>query len=113
MSFSRAEHETSILFDDESSEATIYTCRKGWWVRLERWGLKPYRTQEFDGQKFARWYHVPKSWITCPRPPKKVPMTDEQRAAAAERLAAGRGRRTVPDEGPGIGEVAGATGRHS
>lgn len=89
MNFARSEHETSINFNDEDDFASIYTCRKGWWSQLERRGLKPYRVQEYDGEIFAKWYHVPKTWvIACPRPPRKSNMTDEQKAAATARLAA-------------------------
>ena len=35
-------------------------------------------------------YHVPASWVKI-RPPRKVNMTDEQRAALAERLKSARG----------------------
>ena len=38
--------------------------------------------------------HVPKSWFKL-SPPKKREMTDEQREAAAKRLAAARARKNV------------------
>ena len=40
-----------------------------------------------DGSIVAK---MPATWLRMPKPPKKMNLTDEQRRAAAERLAVGR-----------------------
>jgi hypothetical protein len=82
------ERETTINWNRQDDYATIDT-RDGTVInRLERMGLKPIKVREGinTGELLGKLYHVPVKWVRLPRIPTKRNFTDEQKAAASERM---------------------------
>ena len=89
MKLSLAEQETIINYDEEQKTATVYTCRKSLQNRLLK--IAEQRPTECKVVKTAREgaaieFEVPKKWIKV-SPPRVFTRTEEQKRAAAERLA--------------------------
>lgn len=92
MGLSREEQETVINIIASDQEASIYTCDPVWMRKLVKLADKyseVKRTREWEN---AVEYTCPKKWIRIARPPVRN-MTEEQKAAAAERIKAYHERR--------------------
>lgn len=87
-SLTALERETTINWNRQDDYATIDT-RDGTVInRLERMGLTPVKVRESvqTGELLGKLYHVPKNWVKLPKMPKKMNFTDEQKAAASQRM---------------------------
>lgn len=92
----RYEQETIINFNEAETVAGVYTHNKGLRRKLERWAQE--RPEECRLEKVTRFgeavdYFVPKSWIHI-YPPRQI--SEEQRAAMAERLKTTKLRQKTP-----------------
>ena len=90
MAYTRQEQETSIVWDEESKKAKIYTASPVTMRKLDRL-CEQYPNEykqtmaEADGGKItAAKYEVPKGFIRFGKPKA---MTDEQRKQVGERFA--------------------------
>lgn len=98
MNYSRAEQETSIVWDEEEKVANIYTASPVTMRKLDKLceQYAEYRrtAQEIDksGRQTAARYEVPAKLIRFGKPIARI-MTDEQREAARERMARMRAER--------------------
>jgi len=90
--YSKLETETVITYNDAEDEAGVYTGNRALLNRLrslaEQYPDECRLEHESRGGDFAD-YIVPKKWIKV-SPPRKVILSDEQRAQIAERLKASR-----------------------
>lgn len=76
------EQETSITFNNEQSEAILWTCQPVMLRRFLKLGLTPMR---IDGE--GRAFKIPKKWVKISiRNPQNL--TDEQRKARSDRMKA-------------------------
>ena len=81
---SRLENETAITFNEEEPHAVVWSASPLFQRHMQRTGVEPYKIDaRVDSQ--SCWYRVPKEWVRV-RPPRKVQLTDEQRAEMGERL---------------------------
>ena len=81
------ERETIINFNEEEKVAHIYTHNKTWIAHLEKkLGVKPVAKNSHGGRD----YEIPKKWIYKPHKPKTMNLSDEQKQATRDRLAAAR-----------------------
>lgn len=90
---SNYERETIITYNEDEKTAEVFTYRKTLIKKLdalcdERDDIKCIRAERYGGCD-VREYVVPKKWIKV-SPPKRVEMTEEAKAAAAERLLKAR-----------------------
>lgn len=80
----REEQEISVSFNNKDDHAIVWCGSPAHIRRLQKItkanSIEPVRV---DSQGIC--WHVPKSWIAI-RPPKKVKMTDERKAALSERF---------------------------
>lgn len=82
--------ETSVEYISSEDYATFFS-NEAKWVRQINTLLEQYPTEvtlihkDYDSIVV----HVPKSWLKI-KPPRKMTLTDEQRAAAAERMSNAR-----------------------
>lgn len=82
----KSERETIIIFNEADGFFDIETSVQSHIRKFDRLGYKCTSTQLYsDGTVQAKCYNVPKWAITFRKPAKRV-MSDEQRAAARERL---------------------------
>jgi len=86
------ERETIINFNEAEGMASVYTHNKALRRRLEQ--LAQERPEECKLFKVTRWgeaveYYIPKSWIKV-SPPRKLHISEEQRAANRARLEKAR-----------------------
>lgn len=90
------ERETVVQWDDESDMARVFTCHRALAMRLLRAGFEPVKREERHGT----WsFEVPKGWVSIRRP-RRVVLTEEQKAEAVARGKALRARqlgRRVPE----------------
>ena len=87
------EKETIILYNNADDTASVFTYHTTLQNKLnDLVGKNPDIKITDQGEEWVR-YEVPKSWIKV-NPPRKRDMTEEQRAAAAERLANARKRKS-------------------
>lgn len=82
-----AYNETVLEIEGSRDEWTVCTGQMVWKNRLEKLarenpGQVEHLITNLDGSVV---YHVPKAWVKI-SPPRKVTMTDEQKAVSAERL---------------------------
>lgn len=83
------EKETIIIYNQADDTASVFTYHTTLQNKLNGLvGKNPDIKITDQGEEWVR-YEVPKSWIKV-NPPRKRDMTEEQRAAAAERLANAR-----------------------
>lgn len=75
----KAETETTIVYDDAHPTATVYTCNTALKRRLS--AIADIKIIAQDACSIM--FEVPKKWVKI-RPPRI--MSDEQKAAASERL---------------------------
>lgn len=92
----RYEQETIINYNEAETVAGVYTHNKALRRKLEQWAQE--RPKECKLEKVTRWgeavdYVVPKSWIHI-YPPRQI--SEEQRAAMAERLKTANLRQKTP-----------------
>jgi len=57
------ERETVITFNDDESKATVYSCQRPIWTKMEKLGVEPTKTFRQGGLPIAYQYEVPKRWI--------------------------------------------------
>ena len=79
--------ETVFEIEGNRDHWTVTTGQVAWRNRLEKLAEEyPADVKRMDNNTDnVVVYHVPKSWLKV-RPPKKVNLTDEQRAQLAERM---------------------------
>lgn len=92
--YSRLEQETVINYNEEETEARVYTFNKSLQNRLQKLTVeRPDECRLDPDQRLtgngAAAFIVPKRWVKV-APPRKVIMTEEQAEAAKERLKAAR-----------------------
>ena len=94
MNLSNYEKETEILYNQEESTAIVATWHKALINKLAKIAVEndAIICKRNEGE-YAE-YIIPKSWVKISPPPKRN-LTDEQRAAMAERLAAARNKNKV------------------
>jgi hypothetical protein len=81
----RYELETVINFNQEETDAYVFTYEVTWQKHIEqRLKIQPYLVNDSGGKS----YRIPKKLIGKPRCPKKL--TDEQRKAIGQRLSKNR-----------------------
>lgn len=86
------ERETIINFNEAESTASVYTFNRSLQSKLNKLlSSNPDISLKYSDEERAE-YIVPKKWIKV-SPPRQVNLTDEQRAAAAERLSASRAKK--------------------
>lgn len=86
------ERETIINFNEAETTASVYTFNRSLQSKLNKLlSSNPDISLKYSDEERAE-YIVPKKWIKV-SPPRQVNLTDEQRAAAAERLSASRAKK--------------------
>lgn len=86
------ERETIINFNEAETTASVYTFNRSLQSKLNKLlSSNPDISLKYSDEERAE-YIVPKKWIKV-GPPRQVNLTDEQRAAAAERLSASRAKK--------------------
>lgn len=86
------ERETIINFNEAETTASVYTFNRSLQSKLNKLlSSNPDISLKYSDEERAE-YIVPKKWIKV-GPPRQVNLTDEQRAAAAERLSAARSKK--------------------
>ena len=86
------ERETIINFNEAEPTASVYTFNRSLQSKLNKLlSSNPDISLKYSDEERAE-YIVPKKWIKV-SPPRQVNLTDEQRAAAAERLSASRAKK--------------------
>ena len=86
------ERETIINFNEAEPTASVYTFNRSLQSKLNKLlGSNSDISLKYSDEERAE-YIVPKKWIKV-SPPRQVNLTDEQRAAAAERLSASRAKK--------------------
>ena len=85
MSLSKYETETVITFNDDSDNATVYTCHKRIMTMIEKRGIEPKKEYVNSKRVVAKQYEVPKKWVKI-YPPRQV--SESQREAARRNMAA-------------------------
>ena len=86
------ERETIINFNEAEPTASVYTFNRSLQSKLNKLlSSNPDISLKYSDEEHAE-YIVPKKWIKV-SPPRQVNLTDEQRAAAAERLSASRAKK--------------------
>ena len=82
--------ETSIEYLTCNDYATLYSSEAKWMRKIKQ--LKsdyPDSVQIMNETSESMVVHIPKSWLKV-TPPRKMTLTDEQRAAAADRMTKAR-----------------------
>ena len=82
--------ETSIEYLSCNDHATLYSSEAKWMRKIKQ--LKsdyPDSVQIINSTSESMVVHIPKSWLKV-TPPRKMTLTDEQRAAAKERMLVAR-----------------------
>lgn len=82
--------ETSVEYISSENYATFYSSEAKW-IRKIKSLQSEYSTEITlvdESDEFIM-VHIPKSWLKI-KPPRKMTLTDEQRAAAAERMSNAR-----------------------
>ena len=86
------ERETIINFNEAEPTASVYTFNRSLQSKLNKLlSSNPDISLKYSDEERAE-YIVPKKWIKV-SPPRQINLTDEQRAAAAERLSASRAKK--------------------
>lgn len=92
MSYSKLEQETVINFNEEETEARVYTFNRSLQTKLQKLTAeRPDECRLDPDQRLtgngATAFIVPKRWVKVV-PPRKVTMTEEQAIASRERMRA-------------------------
>ena len=84
---SRLEQETVVAWNREEDEVSIYTANQTDCNKCRKLGLIPVRIEkDTEGQEVGWFFMMPRSEFRWGKK-RKVNITDEQRAKAAERLS--------------------------
>ncbi|OZB98092.1 hypothetical protein [Paenibacillus sp. XY044] len=86
MSLTAAEREAVLTYDEETDMYHIFCSSSKEQTRMRKAGFEPYKTDS-DGSSY---YKVERKQISFKSKGKKREWTEEQRRAAAERLAKAR-----------------------
>ena len=92
MNIPRIERETTIIFNEEESVASIWTCSPVMMRKLDKLckdAPETYKCVLVDDKTPAKRYEMPKRYISFRKPVERV-LTDEQKAALSERAKAMR-----------------------
>lgn len=82
--------ETSIEYLTCNDHATLYSSEAKWMRKIKQLQTDyPDSVQIINETSESIVVHIPKSWFKV-TPPRKMTLTDEQRAAAAERMTKAR-----------------------
>lgn len=82
--------ETSIEYLSCNDYATLYSSEAKWMRKIKQLQSDyPDSVQIMNETSESMVVHIPKSWFKV-TPPRKMTLTDEQRAAAAERMTKAR-----------------------
>lgn len=82
--------ETSIEYLTCNDYATLYSSEAKWMRKIKQLQSDyPDSVQIMNETSESMVVHIPKSWFKV-TPPRKMTLTDEQRAAAAERMTKAR-----------------------
>jgi hypothetical protein len=101
MGLSKGERETIVRWSDDKEElATIFTHSEKVKGSLLRAGAALIRASRVDGEEVAWTLSFPREWARLPRKRRQKVLTEEQRCAAAQRLAAGRKNRKSVQTAP-------------
>lgn len=84
-----AERETIIRYDNEDNTANVYTWNSTLIKKLSALLTERQDIQCKHSDEECATFIVPKSWIKV-SPPRQVNLSDEQKAAAAERMRKAR-----------------------
>lgn len=96
MSLSRSEQEVIINFNAAEEIAEVYTADPVWIRKLDKLveqnpeTFKFKRQETYQGKVIAKCYTFPKKLVSIRKKFRDISLTEEQRQAAAERLAAMR-----------------------
>lgn len=86
------EKETILNYNDEEKDGTVYSCNAAMIRRMDRLAAQyPDEVKQFREDEVSKSYYVPKGWIKV-NPPKKIVLSDEQKAIRSERLKEIRSR---------------------
>lgn len=91
-SLTRYEQEVIINFNAEDETATIYTANPVWIRKMDKLveqnpeQFEMYRQEKLDGRIISKAYKFPKRFVSIRSKDVKRELTEEQRAAMAERL---------------------------
>lgn len=88
--------ETSIEYLSCNDHATLYSSEAKWIRKIKQLKLEypnDITIKNEDSESIV--VHIPKSWFKV-TPPRKMTLTDEQRAAAKERMFTARKNKKVP-----------------
>ena len=75
------ERETTITFNDEESDALIWSASTTFQRRMAKLNIEPFRVTEDSS-----YYKVPKKYVKVSRPRKMQQLSNEQRKAIGRRL---------------------------
>ena len=82
--------ETSVEYISSEDYATFYSSEAKWIRKIKSLQSEyPTEIALVDESDEFIMVHIPKSWLKI-KPPRKMTLTDEQRAAAAERMSNAR-----------------------
>ena len=82
--------ETSVEYLSCDKHATFYTCEAKWIRKIKSLQQDhPNSIKIINESEDSIIAHIPKSWFKI-TPPRKMTLTEEQKTAAAERLANAR-----------------------
>ena len=85
--------ETAFDYLSCDAHATFYTSEAKWMRKIKKLQAEhPDEVQIVNETESDMLIHIPKTWMRI-SPPKKMNLTDEQRAAAAQRLAKHRAQK--------------------
>lgn len=89
--------ESCVTYITGEPWAVFYSCDRKYVGRIRKL-IEKYPDEvivDMDDPDFGLKVRVPKTWFKEPRPPKKMaPLTDEQKAANAERLRTAREKKS-------------------
>ena len=82
--------ETSIEYLSCNDHATLYSSEAKWMRKIKQLQSDyPDSVQIMNETSESMVVHIPKSWLKV-TPPRKMTLTDEQRAAASDRMTKAR-----------------------
>lgn len=86
MSLTAYERETVIRLGDDTDQASVWTCQSKIARRLQKRGVKPSEVRKQAGREIAWRFIIPAKWVKL-SPPRKVLISEEERALRAQRMA--------------------------
>lgn len=100
------ERETVIRMGDDTDLASVWTCQPAVARRLQKRGAVPKEIRRQDGREVAWRFLLPSAWVKLGPPRMGRPLSDGERARAAERLRAARVAPKRPEFSPGAQRMA-------